>query len=224
MGRFVRAMCLSAVVSVVSVASVAFAQDGADETHTGEVQEESAAPEAAAPGPSAASEHDGDGTIRDRSVHASRPLGVSGMLYIPWYHGIGIGLNARVEIPVVKDGFIPQINDQFSIEPSFGIAYTTNLVGSAFLEERLKFLNITPAVYGLWSFHITPKFRPYGALGLGYNVGMWLNNDIAGFRNQNNNFFFWDLAVGCFYNISEHFALRGELGAQGPKFGLAGFF
>ncbi len=173
---------------------------------------------------SASNGHEGDGSIKDRSVHASRPLGVSGMLYIPWYHGIGIGLNARVEIPVVKDGFIPQINDQFSIEPSFGIAYTSRAYAWGVFDERLKYLNITPAVYGVWSFHITPKFRPYAALGLGYNVGIWLNDDIAGLSGKNNHYFYWDTAVGLFYNFSDSISLRAELGAQGPKVGLAAFF
>ncbi len=213
------------VVALWMVSGLAFAQEGEERAEGAEEVSATASTEDGVhEAPARSTEHDGDGSIRDRSEHASRPLGVSGMLYIPWYHGIGIGLNARVEIPIVKDGFISSINDQVSLEPSLGLAYSSSSYAFGLLDERLKYLNITPAIYGMWSFHITPKFRPYGAIGLGYNIGMWLNDDIVGLSGKNNNFFYWDLAVGCFYNISERFSLRGELGAQGPKFGLAGFF
>ena len=160
------------------------------------------------------------GAIRDTSAH-TRPMGISGMLYLPWYYGIGIGLNARFEIPVVHDGFIPAINDQFSIEPSLSLGYRSRKYGWA--DDRLTFFDITPAVYGTWSFHITPKFRPYAALGLGYDIGIWLNDsDYA--RDVTAGFFYWDTAVGLFYSFSPHVAFRGELGAQGPKAGLSVLF
>lgn len=164
-----------------------------------------------------------EGGIKDRSVHESRPMGLSAMVYIPWWYGIGIGVNARFEIPIVKDGFIPSINDQISLEPSLAIGYRSRNYGWVGA-ERLKFIDITPAIYAMWSFHITPKFRPYGALGLGYNIGVWLNDDDFGGRDVNGGFFYFDLAAGLFYNFSEHIALRAELGAQGPKVGLSGFF
>lgn len=213
--RLVVALC-----STLSLSVPAFAQEPEEDLasqESGEVNEEVPAAE-----DDTSSSDSGDGSIKDRSVHDSRPLGVSGMLYLPWYFGIGIGFNARVEIPVVKDGFIPQINDQFSIEPSFSVAYRTRSYGWA--TDRLTFLDFTPAVYAMWSFHITPKFRPYAALGLGYDIGIWLNDDDYPGSDVTASFFYWDSAVGLFYNFTPSVAFRGELGAQGPKAGLSVFF
>jgi hypothetical protein len=163
------------------------------------------------------------GGIADRSVHDTRPMSISAMLYLPWYYGVGIGVNARFEIPIIKDGFIPQINDQVSIEPSLSLGYRARAYGWS--DDRLKFFDIVPAAYFMWSFHITSKFRPYGAIGLGYDVGIWLDdeNDYPG-NDVSGGFFYWDTAVGMFYDFSESAAFRCEIGAQGPKAGLSVLF
>ena len=169
-------------------------------------------------GTSIASAQDREGGIRDTSQH-QRPQGISGMLYVPWIYGIGVGVNLRYEIPVVKDGFIPSINDQFSIEPSLSLSYRSyGRYGG-----DLKFFDISPAVYATWSFHITPKFRPYGAVGIGYGAEIWLNDD--DFDNDyDTGYFYWDVAAGLFYNFSPSLAFRGEIGGRGPKAGLHWYF
>ncbi|MFT3924490.1 MAG: hypothetical protein QM778_18270 [Myxococcales bacterium] len=197
----------------------------AGQAENSETIEASAAPEASTTTATTAAVEPGkEGTIKDRSIHESRPIGISAMAYIPWYMGVGIGVNARVEIPIVKDGFIPSINDQISLEPSISVGYRSR--GYAFVDDRVKYLDITPAIYAMWSFHITPKFRPYGAIGLGYDIGIWLNEDDFGGVNDgiDNGFFYWDVAAGLFYNFSDHVAMRAELGAMGPKIGISGFF
>ncbi len=221
MRRFIFASILVSSLSPLRSWAQEPAEEAAPPEEASEGTGEASAAEQQAAG-SAAVEPGKEGTIKDRSVHESRPYALSAMLYVPWWYGIGIGVNARFEIPVVKDGFIPQINDQFSIEPSIAFDYRSR--GYGFVDERLKFIDITPAVYAMWSFHITPKFRPYGAIGLGYNIGIWLDdNDVVG-RNVDNHYFYFDVAAGLFYNFSEHVALRAELGAVGPKVGLAGLF
>ncbi len=43
----------------------------------------------------------------------------------------------------------------------------------------------------MWSFHITPEFRPYVALGLGYNIAIWLNeDDLVGTGNARKSYFY----------------------------------
>ncbi len=164
----------------------------------------------------------GDGGIRDLSPQ-ERPQNLSVMMFVPWWYGIGIGAMARYEIPVVPDGFIPQINDHFSIEPSLAFSYTRDYgyyyraLGSEGL--RRKALNIAPAVYATWSFHITQKFRPYAAIGLGYSIGV----DV-GDVHWSPSYFYFDSAVGLFYDFSSAVAFRGEIGAQGPKAGLSVYF
>jgi hypothetical protein len=163
------------------------------------------------------------GGITDRSVHESRPMSISAMLYLPWYYGFGIGVNGRFEIPIVKDGFIPQINDQVSIEPSLALGYRARHYGWS--DERLRYFDIVPAGYFMWSFHITSKFRPYAAIGLGYDIAIALydDDDYPG-RDIRGHFFYVDGAVGLFYKFSEHGAFRCEAGAQGPKAGLSVLF
>jgi hypothetical protein len=224
---------LGFVGSLLLISSTAFAQGAAPEAappaeatpaESGAAPAEDVALQTAvnaetAPPPAADVE---PGSIKDRSEH-TRPYGATAMLYLPWYYGIGIGVNARFEIPIVPDGFISAINDQISLEPSIALGYRSRSYGWA--PDRLTFLDITPALYAMWSFHITPKFRPYGALGLGYDIGIWLNeDDFAGGNDVTAGYFYWDLAAGLFYEFNEHAAFRCELGAQGPKAGFSVFF
>jgi hypothetical protein len=163
----------------------------------------------------------GPGGIRDTSPQ-QRPQDLSVMLYIPWWYGVGIGAMLRYEIPIVPNGFIPAINDQFSLEPSLALAYTRDYGTYRYLGDddlRAKAFNIAPAVYGTWSFHITPKFRPYLAVGLGYNIGVELGD-----VDWSPNYFYFDIAPGLFYKFSEAAAFRAELGAQGTKVGFSFFF
>lgn len=161
------------------------------------------------------------GGIKDRGRH-TRPMDLSILGYLPWYLGLGVGVNVRFEIPIVPDGFIPAINDQFSIEPSFSVGFRARKYRRE--DDRLRYLDITPAVYGVWSFHITPKFRPYGALGIGYDVGIWLNEDDFDGRDPTPGFFYWNTAVGLFYNFSPRASFRAEVGPQGPMAGFALIF
>jgi opacity protein-like surface antigen len=199
---------------VLCLSGSAFAQD-AELT----AQEEG---EVSAEGSAGTSSSEGQGGIKDRGVH-HRPMGVSVMAYVPWYYGIGIGFNARFEIPIVHDGFISSINDQVSIEPSFSMAYRTRDYGSGY-SDRLSFLDLTPAVYGIWSFHITPNFRPYGGIGIGYAISNWLEEDDYPGSDIDNGYFYWEGVAGLFYDFSDYVSFRCELGIQGPKAGLSIFF
>ncbi len=165
----------------------------------------------------------GPGGIRDLSPQ-ERPQDLSLMLFAPWWHGIGIGAIARYEIPIVPNGFIPQINDQFSLEPSLAFSYTRGYaryyygVGSIDRDYG-KSINIAPALYANWSFHVTSKFRPYVAIGLGYSIGIEVGD-----VDWSPSYFYFDSAVGLFYNFSSTVAFRAELGALGPKAGLSIYF
>lgn len=168
--------------------------------------------------------------IKDRGRH-TRPLDLSAMVYLsPFHYGLGFGVVGRIEIPIVPDGFIPPINDQFSLEPSLGIGYRSwdHWRGGwrgrdGFYEDEVHYFDITPAVYGMWSFHITPRFRPYGALGFGANFGAWTNEDEypPNYDPPGQHFFYADPVVGLFFNFSEYVWMRAEIGYGGPKIGLA---
>jgi hypothetical protein len=147
---------------------------------------------------------------------SSRPFSASAMLYIPWYWGFGIGVVGRFEIPILPQGFIAGMNDQLSIEPSMSFAYSDYGLSSV----DYSFTHLTPAVYGVWSFFMSPDFRLYGGLGLGYSIAFY-SGDVSGVSLS---YFFWDAVFGLFYNFSSSLAFRAELGYQGPKIGLTVLF
>lgn len=164
------------------------------------------------------------GGIRDTRPQP-RPQDLSVMLFVPWWYGVGVGVMGRYEIPIVPDGFIPAINDQFSLEPAFGIDYRRQW-DSYYVDRRGDVLRarrehgnrlaLTPALYAMWSFHITPKFRPYASIGLGATIAL-TDDAWAGSPHD----FFFDTAVGMFFRFSQAAAFRAELGAGGPKIGFS---
>jgi hypothetical protein len=160
----------------------------------------------------------GDGTITDRSTH-TRQMDLSLMAWLPWYYGFGIGVDGRFSIPIVPDGFIPQINDEFDIEPSLGLAYSTY----GLVDTNYNYFNITPAVYGIWAFHFSHKFRAYGGLGLGVNIGVVSGNACNG-CGISPTYFYWDPVIGLNWRFIPAMALRAEAGAQGLKGGISIYF
>jgi hypothetical protein len=150
-------------------------------------------------------------SITDTSTH-SRDTDLSLMLWLPWYYGFGVGAVVRYEIPVLPDGFIPSINDEFSLEPNLGIA-VSNCCGASWV-------SLSPALYGDWSFNFSKEFRAYVGLGLGINIGFYS----GAVQGLNYDYFFWDLCFGIFYRFNPAIAFRAEIGSQGLKLGVAFFF
>lgn len=154
-------------------------------------------------------------SITDTSAQ-TRPQNLSVMAYVPWYYGFGIGANVRYEIPVVPNGFIPTINNSFSIEPSLGLAYASR----GYSGVNYSVFDVTPAMYGIWNFYFNPKFSAYGGLGLGFNIGTYTGSSYT----DSASYFFWDPVVGLHYSFSPNMALRAEAGAQGLKGGVSFYF
>jgi hypothetical protein len=160
----------------------------------------------------------GDGSIQDGSLH-TRPSDFSLMAFLPWYYGFGIGVVGRYEIPILPDGFIPNINDEFSIEPGLGFGYRDYGVYG----YNYGIVDVVPQVYGNWSFWFSPKFRAYFGLGLGYDIG-FVTGLPAGAPTYTASFFYWDPVIGMYYSFAPNVAFRGELGSQGLKAGVAFLF
>jgi hypothetical protein len=163
----------------------------------------------------AAAERGAPNSITDTSVHTRDP-DLSLFLWLPFYYGYGVGASVRFEIPVLPDGFIPSINDEFSIEPSFGIASTRYGVSNS----NVAIINFAPALYGTWSFNFSELFRAYGALGLGFNFATY-SGTYPGFQPA---YFYWDAAVGISYKFTRDVAFRTEIGSQGFKAGVSFYF
>lgn len=152
------------------------------------------------------------GSIRDASPK-ERPVGISAMAWIPWWYGLGIGGKAGVEIPVAHDGFLPSVNDSFSLEPSLSIAS----VDHGMLIVDIPTIHVLPAVAGIWSFHFSEHFRLYGAVSLGYGI---VSYDDADYDGAGFNYLYTELNAGLGYKLADAVALRAEVGWHGLRGGL----
>lgn len=161
----------------------------------------------------------GDDSLFDGSYH-HRQQNLSVMLWIPWYYGFGAGVDFRYNIPVVSDGFIPNFNDEFDIEPSLGIAYTSYGFDGL---DNYNFVNIAPAAYAIYALHLNRVIRVYAGLGLGVNIGVYTGNGTVN-SAVGATYFYWDPVAGVNFQFTHFFGLRAEVGAQGLKGGLQFYF
>jgi hypothetical protein len=150
------------------------------------------------------------GGLMDRSDQV-RKQQLSFFLGIPWY-ALGVGVGARYYIPIMHNGFLPTVNDEFGIEfgadAAFGFAY-----GFGFL------LDIPVEVS--WQFHFTQDFSAYAKLGIA------LEFDITRYRCYGSVFGGCSLVwvnpistVGIFYKLNETISLRAEVGYPWLKVGI----
>lgn len=130
------------------------------------------------------------------SVHAILPYTYFGLTGFP------LGVGASFYIPLVKNGFIPPLNDEFGID--FG-ADTVFFLGYS------NVFALWLPVSVLWTFHITDSFSAYAKAGIA--LRFWPGYSAV----------FWpDLVanVGVNWMFSKSMGLRAELGYPGAKVGL----
>jgi hypothetical protein len=158
-----------------------------------------------------------EGSIKDNS-EKRRPYGISLDAYVPWLEGIGIGFKMGFEIPIVHNGFIPSINDSFSLEPRFLLSYQR--WRSFAVYDDLQVMAYTPAIAALWSFYFKTNLRAYAFVSFGYTIVNNVNytdKTLSGLEGR----FYHDLGVGGFWDFAKHWALRAEIGYAGMRFGIA---
>jgi hypothetical protein len=141
------------------------------------------------------------GSIRDSSFHA-RPQMVSvftGFLlnYFVDY-GFPLTISGRYYFPIVPNGFIPSINDEFGIEGGLDLL---------FLFGHKTYFGFGVPVDAMWDFHFTPRFDAYGKLG-------FLFGDVFGDRYYSHHGFWFDFrpAVGIRLKLNEMLYFRAEAG------------
>lgn len=203
----------------LAVASGAQAQEEPEAGDTG------ATGVTAVPADQPASRSSGGG-IKDNGPH-QRPQTASALLYTPWRFGFGFGLKLGYEIPIVHNGFIPSINNSFSIEPNFAFAWSNynRGYGGWLLSDEYDWdaIEFTPGVSALWSFHFSPQFRAYAAVHLGVTIvkPYYSGPGESGFELKTKGYFHGELAPGIVYSLNDKIALRAELGWwSGIKFGV----
>ncbi|MGQ0506856.1 MAG: hypothetical protein ACT4TC_16210 [Myxococcaceae bacterium] len=143
------------------------------------------------------------GALFDTSVK-DRPMMLSGFVGLPFF-GIGFGLAPRFSVPIVKEGFIPTLNDWVDIEFGFDLNFH---LGPA--------VSFVPAVEGRWNFQITPEFAAYGKAGFG--IGYWGYTGL-GLTPYSGLYGYPIVAVGLLYKIGGVF-LRAEGGVPWVKVGV----
>jgi len=166
------------------------------------------------------------GGIKDNGPH-QRPMMASAQLYTPWRFGFGFGLKLGFEIPLVHDGFIPSINNSFSIEPNFAFAWNNynrgyGYYGGSVFNDNVAAMEYTPGVSVLWSFYFSSRFRAYAAVHTGLTILKPYYDGPGKVDFKTYYRFHGELAPGIVFSLNERIALRAELGWwSGIKGGIA---
>jgi len=140
------------------------------------------------------------GGLLDTSSH-ERPqqFSIFGMLY---GYGSGIGVAGRYVLPIVKDGFIPTLNDSVELEFGADIWYGWGWGYYSYFGTSANYLGVAPVAEGTWTFHFFPKFDAYAKLGLGVAFG----------TNGYGPYFYPVGSAGINYRFADRLAFRAEVG------------
>jgi hypothetical protein len=152
------------------------------------------------------------GGLLDRSEH-TRPMEIAFFLnlqygYAGWYgYGFPFGVGGRLYLPLVADGFISSINDEFGLEGGldFAMRFGSNGVFYPLLDIP---------VAAVWRFHLTDRWTVYPKVGLGISFG-YLYSSAAPVN------FIVESLVGAIFKINDLLSLRFEVGYPSAKVGLA---
>ncbi len=145
------------------------------------------------------------GSLLDASDQ-HRDMQLAFFVGLPWsyWYGFPIGLGARFYVPIVHNGFIPPVNDEFGIE--FGADFWGAIVPSYF------YANVDLPVDVKWNFHITDRFAAYAKAGLalqfyinrqGYCGGYGYCGVVGAYPSG---------ALGIEYRVASKLLLRAEAG------------
>ncbi len=154
------------------------------------------------------------GALLDRSPQRRSQM-LSVFLGIPYgyyyYGGFPFGLGARYLIPILHDGFIPAINDSFSIE--FGLDFSG-------VAARGFYPTLGIPVEVMWQFHLTQKFSAYAKVGvvIEFNfvpyacAGTFACRGVVSASPIGN--------IGLMYKFTDKISFRAEAGYPWVKVGL----
>lgn len=148
------------------------------------------------------------GALFDKDDTSHRRTSLSFFGELPWGRfylvGFGIGLDARLAIPIVKNGFVPAWNDSFWIE--FGIDTGFHFVpGFGF--------TFTLPAEAMWMVHLLKMLSVYAKLSVGVAfaaLGYVGSNVYLPGSASFYAFFHGTAGLGALYHLSDTFALRGE--------------
>jgi hypothetical protein len=142
-----------------------------------------------------------------------------------YWHGGGVGLGARYELPIIPEGLLrAQVRDDVALDfgadfihVSWGDVYNWDPYTGYYWTD-LSFNALIPTVGVLWNFHITPRLTVYPKLDVGYAI-MWWSSDIYGGEPHASALFVQGVA-GATLKL-DRLSLRGELGSGMLKLGIS---
>lgn len=148
--------------------------------------------------------------LKDSSFH-DRPQMVSVFtgFFLNRYlsEGVPYMIGGRYYYPIVPNGFIPSLNDEFGIEGGLDLLFL-------FGDNTHFGFNIP--IEAVWDFHFSPTFDAYGKLG--FMFGNVFADDyyyVGGVRFGNSYGGFWfdpRFSVGLRLKVSESLYFRAEVG------------
>jgi hypothetical protein len=150
-------------------------------------------------------------SIKDFSAHA-RPQMISVFTGLHYGHFAGYGfpmlIGGRYSIPIMPDGFLPTINDEFGLE--FGLDFDFTFLSDIYKDSVLLGFGIPADAY--WDFHFSAKFDAYAKLG--FVIGSVFNSGYDGF--------WWTFrsAVGLRLKLNDVMYFRAEVGYPALLAGL----
>lgn len=147
---------------------------------------------------------------KDDTTHRKLMLSFFAEFHWPYYsYVVGPGVGARFAIPIVKGGFVPQINDSFWIEFGFDTGFHFSGFGFSF--------GITIPAQAMYMVHLLKNFAVYAKVSFGVQLEVF-NYSYCGIGAPCASFwaFFHGAGgLGLVYNLSDSFALRAEVMSSG---------
>lgn len=156
----------------------------------------------------------GPGSLTDASAQRRQSM-ISIFLGFPagyWgYGGVPFSVGGRYLQPILHDGFVPTLNDSFSLEAGVDLfAIGRTVIGFA----------LAIPVEAMWALHFSQRFAGYLKLGVSLELrfGDWCRGNVCwgavGFGAD----FIGNL--GIMFKITDAIVLRVEAGYPGLKVGL----
>jgi hypothetical protein len=172
-----------------------------------------------------------DDTIKTPGDHPDysveiEPHGLIGLGFR--YGGVGVGLGARFSIPIVKNGFVPSINN--SVAVTFGADFMhyggcfDNFNGTGF-DCSANYLFFPVALQ--WNFFVASKWSVFGEPGIVPFYGFYDDfcgngpNQLKGCNDPSHFSVAPALYVGGRYHFNEHTALTMRLGYPDFSIGVS---
>lgn len=146
-----------------------------------------------------------EGFLLDSSAQA-RPVRLSLHAVLPYSHfrfgGIPLGVGASLYFPILSNGFIAPLNDEFGID--FG-------ADAIFFAGYRNPFGLWVPISVLWTFHFTPSFAAY--LKAGVALRFWPGDSLPLFPD-------FVGAIGLNWMFARSVGLRVEAGYPGLKVGV----